>query len=139
MQSGEQPGPLSDRGEQPFRGLASADNGVRPDDDVAESDRLAKGQPGEPEQKRDRESGRFASHDPLAPVDTEFQVAYTPASGKKDAGVLIPTNMRAPLEQAMHALEDEVGDVDEFVREQLGYPDKEEMYDALMGQAKHDM
>lgn len=131
--AGSESGPVSDSEVQSERGLASADNGVRPDDDVAQSDRLAQGQPkSESPAKRNGESGRTPVNS-LTPEDTEFQVAYTPASGKKDVGVLIPTNMRAPLDHAMRSLEDAVGNIDEFVKNELAYESTEEMHDALMG------
>lgn len=47
--------------------------------------------------------------------------------------MLIPTNMRTPLNRAMRSLEDAVGDIDEFARKELGYDSIEEMHDALMG------
>jgi hypothetical protein len=107
---------------------------LRPDADVARSNKLERGRPDpEPRQERPPVALGDQRNDPLVSADNEYQVKYTPASSKKDEGVLIPTNMRGPLKQAMNRLEDEVGDIDEFVRSELGYSTKDEMHDVLMG------
>jgi hypothetical protein len=41
--------------------------------------------------------------------------------------------MRSPLEQAMNALEDRVGDLDKFVTKELGYSSTKDLHDAFMG------
>jgi hypothetical protein len=66
-------------------------------------------------------------------VGNEFQAAYVPRSSRKDEGVLIPVNMAQPTQDALNALEDEVGDIDEYVMRELGYPSKKALHDALMG------
>lgn len=63
----------------------------------------------------------------------EFQAPYIPRSARKDEGVLIPTNMAQPTQDALSALEDEVGDIDEFARKELGYTSTDELHAALMG------
>lgn len=63
----------------------------------------------------------------------EFQSTYIPRSARKDEGVLIPSNMAQPTQDALNRLEDAVGDIDEFARKELGYESIEEMHGALMG------
>lgn len=41
--------------------------------------------------------------------------------------------MAQPTQDALNALEDEVGDIDEYVMRELGYPSKKALHDALMG------
>jgi strawberry notch-like protein/NTP hydrolase family protein len=41
--------------------------------------------------------------------------------------------MKSPLEQAMSALEDEVGDLDKFAAKELGYKSVKDLHDAFMG------
>lgn len=47
--------------------------------------------------------------------------------------MLIPVNMKSPLDQAMNALEDEVGNIDKFVAKELGYKSVDDLHDAFMG------
>lgn len=63
----------------------------------------------------------------------EFQAPYTPRSSRKDEGVLIPANMAQPTQDALSRLEDEVGDIDEFARKELGYDTVADLHNALMG------
>lgn len=51
----------------------------------------------------------------------------------KDDGFeyMVPTSLADPQQSALAALADRRGDLDEFVRKELGYKDKEELYDAL--------
>ena len=73
---------------------------------------------GEPEGKPERAAKpRSDSRNPLVPSGNDFQVAYQPTSSNKDENVLIPVNMKQPLQQAMDALEDAVGDIDKFVEQ----------------------
>ena len=58
---------------------------------------------------------------------------YTPRSARKDEGVLIPANMAQPTQDALSRLEDEVGDIDEFARKELGYDTVADLHGALMG------
>jgi hypothetical protein len=69
----------------------------------------------------------------LTSEDNQFQVQYVPRSSRKDSGVLIPINMAQPLQEALSALEDSVGDIDKFAAKELGYASIDEMHDALMG------
>ncbi len=63
----------------------------------------------------------------------EFQAPYIPRSARKDEGVLIPANMAQPTQDALSRLEDEVGDIDEYARNELGYATVEDLHNALMG------
>ncbi|WP_297920698.1 strawberry notch C-terminal domain-containing protein, partial [uncultured Agitococcus sp.] len=69
----------------------------------------------------------------LSDADNSFQVKYTPASSRKDEGVLIPINMRQPLMDSLLTLEDNVGDIDKYAAKELGYRNTEQLHDALMG------
>jgi hypothetical protein len=130
--AGEQPRPLPDSELDAAAGLARTDDDVRPDADVARSNRLPEGAKREPAVKRDAKPSGAGGSD-LTDPENAFQVKYTPASSKKDEGVLIPSNMRAPWEHAMRTLEDSVGDLDKFTAKQLGYSDADELHNALMG------
>ena len=70
-----------------------------------------------------------------APVEAgnEFQSSYIPRSARKDQGVLIPSNMAQPTQDALNHLEDQVGDIDDFARKELGYDSTEALHNALMG------
>jgi 2'-5' RNA ligase len=134
QQPGTSPGPVRNSDAERTEGLPVSDPAVRPDADVAESDRLEKGHeaPTEPERTPDAGNLDRSPRTVTSPAN-EFQVSYSPASGKKDAGVLIPVNMKQPLEQAMNALEDQVGDLDKFVKNELGYKSVRDLHDAFMG------
>jgi hypothetical protein len=134
QQPGTSPGPVRNSDAERTEGLPVSDPAVRPDADVAESDRLEKGHeaPTEPERTPDTGNVDRSPRTVTSPAN-EFQVSYSPASGKKDAGVLIPVNMKQPLEQAMNALEDQVGDLDKFVKNELGYKSVRDLHDAFMG------
>lgn len=128
----EQPRPVPDSGIESAPGLAATDSDVRPDTDVAQSDRLPEGESGKAPAERTAKPRKSGGSD-LADPENAFQTKYTPASRKKDEGVLIPSNMRAPWEHAMRTLEDAVGDLDEFVRKQLGYKTLDDVDNAFMG------
>lgn len=129
--SGREPRPVRSGDADTNQPTRPGPDDVRPDADVAESDRLpqrARSGDGKPSN-----SGRPGSKSALADADNAFQVKYTPASSKKDEGVLIPTNMRDALQQAMARLEDEVGDIDKFVQKELGYDSIDALHEAFMG------
>lgn len=129
---GAQPESLHGSDVQSASGLASTDNDVRPDAGTARSDILARGGRRDPPARRDADARRSDRGDLTAP-ENDFQVAYTPVSSKKDVGILIPKNMRDPLDHAMFKLEDEVGDIDEFVASELGYETIDDLHDVFMG------
>ncbi len=64
----------------------------------------------------------------LSDADNSFQVKYTPASSRKDEGVLIPINMRQPLMESLLTLEDSVGDIDKYAAKELGYKSVAELH-----------
>ena len=53
--------------------------------------------------------------------ETETQVAYEPKSAQDPMGTLVPVNLRDPIQDSLAALEDRVGNLDDFVADQLGY------------------
>ena len=61
----------------------------------------------------------------------DLQNRYRPQSNAESLGTVIPKFMRAETEKALASLKERHGDIDEFVRESLGYDTKEELYGAL--------
>jgi hypothetical protein len=126
--------PSPDRAISDTEGVASGNREVRRG--VRETKPTELAEPGRnPQPARERSSSARGADrsNSLTPADNEYQASYTPASSKKDEGILIPTNMREPLQQAMRALEDEIGDIDEFVASELGYESVDDLHDVLMG------
>jgi 2'-5' RNA ligase len=132
--AGAQPGSVpGGDGRQPET-VAGPDSSVGPDANVPGQSGLENPRPesaNRPERPA-KPAGDLRSTSLAAP-ENQFQAPYSPASQKKDPGVLIPTNMREPLEHAMNALEDAVGDIDTFVQKELGYDSLDELHDAFMG------
>jgi hypothetical protein len=130
-----QPGPIVHTGGVPAAGVGSADNVVSSDADVAHSDRLAEDQP-RPKTVR-REPANASGHLADAPVGDEggnqFQSVYTPFSEKKDTNVLAPKAMVGAMDRAMRALAEQIGDLDQFVADELGYSSIADMQEAFMG------
>ncbi|MDB6179011.1 PLxRFG domain-containing protein [Paracoccus sp. Z330] len=55
--------------------------------------------------------------------ETGFQVQYSPHSNAGFAvGTLVPRAMQSAADDALSSLRDEVGDIDQFVADKLGYP-----------------
>lgn len=48
-------------------------------------------------------------------------------------GVLVPINLRQPMQDGLSTLEGNVGDIDEYAAKELGYDYVGELHDALMG------
>ncbi len=69
----------------------------------------------------------------LTSAENAFQAAYIPRSSRKDEGVLIPVNMMGPTQAALDRLEDRVGDIDHYLKAELGYESVEDLHRALMG------
>ena len=88
-----------------------------------------------PQDTRDDAAGGRARGDERALDSGELQVAYKGvAKGQyADEGVLTPVNMRDALHQALTAIRDEVGSLEEYVREKLGYDTLDEVTADLMG------
>lgn len=53
-------------------------------------------------------------------VETSRQVTYEPRSASAAVGTLVPINMRDAVQNSLNRLEDEVGDLDEFVASRIG-------------------
>ena len=131
--AGQRSGPVGDSGGTTEERVGQRSGAERPGAGAAQSDQPA-GNAGRPRADKPAGNSRVDGvESPLQPADNEFQVSYTPQSSRKDAGVLIPINMRTPTEQALRKLEDEVGDIDEFARRQMGYDSVEQMHEHLMG------
>ncbi|MBD2060595.1 strawberry notch C-terminal domain-containing protein [Oculatella sp. FACHB-28] len=64
-------------------------------------------------------------------TDAPLNVAYLPRSQGKSPGTLIPANMATAAQTALDKLEAAVGDVDEFVRQRMGYESKAELWKYL--------
>ena len=75
----------------------------------------------------------------MAPLEPEnpspdaqpLHVAYLPRSQGRSPGTLIPTNMATAAQIALDKLEQQRGDLDEFVRQRLGYESKAELWQHL--------
>ena len=134
--AGQRAEPVGDRGAEPAQPVGQRDRAERPGAGADRQDRLGgdAGGTGAGKPAGDSRTARVApAAGALTPAENEFQAAYTPRSSRKDAGVLIPVNMRTPTEDALSRLEDAVGDIDEYARKQLGYDTTEQLHDALMG------
>lgn len=64
-------------------------------------------------------------------MSEEFNIAYQPRSEGRSPQTLIPTNMAVAAQKALDNLEAEYGNLDDFVRERLGYESKAAMYAVL--------
>lgn len=53
-------------------------------------------------------------------AETEYQKAYTPKSKRKPFNSLAPANLIEPFTKALQSLEERRGDIDEYVRKELG-------------------
>ncbi len=69
---------------------------------------------------------------PQEEKETAYQITYRPKSkGKIIDETLIPVNMRDNVEKALAMVEKAVGDIDTYVKEQIGFPNKKALYNAL--------
>lgn len=129
-----QPGPIVHTGGVPTAGVGSPDNVVASDGDVASSDRLAEDQPRAKAVRREPALARGHSSDAaIADEGNQFQAPYTPFSEKKDVNILAPRAMVGAMQRAMESLSEQIGDLDQFVTDELGYSSIEEMQKAFMG------
>jgi hypothetical protein len=136
------PGVISHSSRVPAPPVGSPDITTRSDGDVAESDRLAEGQsaprvvrrePAEPDGRAANAAVAKADASALADESNQFQTTYRPRSEKKDVSVMAPKALIGPMHGAMDAISKDVGDLDEFVANELGYPSLDEMHAAFMG------
>lgn len=59
--------------------------------------------------------------------DSGYQITYTPTSSAQSLGTLVPVKMKEAIDRAISNLEAEVGNIDQFVTDQLQYGSIEEM------------
>ena len=64
---------------------------------------------------------------------SQFQTAYRARSAGFNDAVLIPNSMAQPTQDALTDLENEVGNIDEYVKNKLNYATLEDMNRAFMG------
>lgn len=70
--------------------------------------------------------------EPTKPLEEGYQVPYTPKSkGPVVDETLIPRNMRDAVMGALDNLEKKVGDIDDYVKDKLGYKDQDALFKAL--------
>ncbi len=62
------------------------------------------------------------------------QLPYVPKSKAKSASTIIPANMAAAAQQALDKFETEHGDIDEYVRQNLGYDTKEDLWKVMFAE-----
>jgi hypothetical protein len=125
------PGVISHSSRVPAPPVGSPDITTRSDGDVAQSDRLAEGQsaprvirrePAELDGRAANDAVAKADASALADESNQFQTTYRPRSEKKDVSVMAPKALIGPMHGAMDAISKDVGDLDEFVANELGYP-----------------
>lgn len=63
---------------------------------------------------------------------SEFQAPYVPRSKGFNEAVLVPANMQKAMDDALNEIEREVGPIDEYVMDKLGYESTDQLYDAFM-------
>lgn len=122
---------LPDSEKRNERDVGSVDNEQRHNDGNAQQDQL--GGKGKNKANGGEKPTRDTGADGLAKSTGELQTPYVTRSANKDDGILIPSNMAQPTQDALSKLEDDVGDIDEFVKTELGYKSKKELQNALMG------
>ncbi|MBZ0158384.1 MAG: strawberry notch C-terminal domain-containing protein [Alphaproteobacteria bacterium] len=66
-----------------------------------------------------------------AGLTNEFQVSYIPFSKGRSGSNLIPKNLVDSVRAALEAVREQVGDIDEYVRQKLAYGDRDALYDSL--------
>lgn len=64
---------------------------------------------------------------------SEFQDNYSPASNGSNDAVLTPKTMASRIMQALENMVAEIGDVDQYVMEKLGYDSVDDVLDVFMG------
>jgi hypothetical protein len=64
----------------------------------------------------------------------EGQHHYTPLSNSPPLGTQIPSNIASAVAESLATLRSRVGDVDQWLADQLGYADKESLFQAMAGE-----
>lgn len=96
----ERPGNLAGRGKEQRTGAGNAERPGKLDSGSGSSNAL--------NDRRGQE------------VETSRQVTYEPRSASAAVGTLVPINMRDAVQNSLNRLEEEVGDLDEFVASRIG-------------------
>jgi hypothetical protein len=65
------------------------------------------------------------------PEETKLQVPYVPTSKGRPMNTLAPRYMAEAVRNYLENLQEQIGDLDEFVRDRLGYKTKEGLYGAM--------
>lgn len=86
--------------------------------------------PGPPEAKKETEAP--APPQTAAPAEeTRLQLAYKPTSQGPAMNTVAPRYMAEAVSNYLEKLQEEIGDLDEFVRDRLGYKTKEDLFEVL--------
>ena len=64
---------------------------------------------------------------------SDFQTPYQTASGGSNDAVLTPVNMASNINNALLNIVKDVGNIDEYVMDKLGYESRHDLYNAFMG------
>ena len=127
----DQRGRLGDRAENLSRGTAESGNRAGDLDDGGGSG-SAGGKSAVRTGGQSDESAVRSKRIQVGEKRGELNNTYLPASQSKDhMDVVVPRFMAESLENSLSNLSEKVGDVDEFVRSELGYDTAEELYGAL--------
>ena len=65
------------------------------------------------------------------PEETKLQVPYVPTSKGRPMNTVVPRYMAEAVSNYLQNLQEEIGDLDEFVRDRLGYKSKEGLYGVM--------
>jgi len=71
---------------------------------------------------------------PKEAVETELQATYPQKSKGGSTGKLAPRNLARLMNTALESLETEVGDIDQYVQDKLGYESGKDLFHALSGE-----
>jgi len=114
-------------------------DGVGQDGSSARNDRLDQG--GQANDRGVVADGADVQGDGLGRADrgavegksNQFQVPYRSRSSSPSDGALVPVNMDGAIQKALDKIVEEVGDLDAYVMDKLGYKSKDDLFDAFMG------
>lgn len=76
------------------------------------------------------DAGEIVMTEPAA-NDTDLLTGYAPGSKGRSPGTLTPSNLAVPSQVALQRLQSAVGDIDEFVRQRVGYQSVEALHSHL--------
>lgn len=124
---GEEPGTPAGTG-QP--GLSGGGRGAEGDTHAAQPQPGGRGGTAEPDTAGDA-AGKDAVGGLVKPDLATEKVDYSPASKSGSLGTKTPAKTAGDVKAALDKIRKEHGDIDEFVRERLGYANKNQLYKAL--------